>query len=109
MNQVGRNIAYSILSNEMYVETFNIIGPSPTSIKLALSSTSLRTPFIMARSMKIFIGAKGSVVDGATRKVADIETFSKGFSYVVESFQSNFTPWQFGGDELPDREACNTE
>jgi hypothetical protein len=70
MNQVGLNTVHSIPIEVMYFETWLIIGPSPTSNRLALNNTNLLTPLSTAKSMNTFIGGKQSIIGGATKKIA---------------------------------------
>jgi hypothetical protein len=80
MNQVGLKIAYSTLSETIYLDTLPIIGPSPTSSRLALKRTNLFTPFSIARSRNAFIGGKQSIIGGATKNIAEMEAALKGLA-----------------------------
>ena len=109
INQLGLNTAHSIPGKvDIYPETLDIIGPSPTSSKLALSNTKRFTPCSTDRSMNDFMGGKQSIIGGATRKIAAIEVAEsvKGLSYVETSNQSNFTPVVLArAGDFPEREA----
>ncbi len=69
-----------------------IAGP-PTSNTEALKSTNRLTPFVLAKSMKAFIGGKMSITAGAVRKAEVMFwALSNGALNVLLSSQSNRQP-----------------
>ena len=109
INHVGLKIAYSTLSESIYLEICPVIGPSFGSMLVAPSNTNRFTPFRIARSMNGRTMEIQSKTGDATMKIAEIEIPSKRFVNVLGSIQSNVTPLTFGREiEFPDLDATMT-